>query len=116
MIAISTFSVSPPMVYCAIAVDVPSVVSPGTTKPTGKFVALGIGVKFVFPGVRMAKVMFAVEMSPWQAPPISRTVALSVSVAVLLLGLVVQKKFDPVYIGCPFAGPMFGFLSTVKGA
>src|SRR5689334_20712588 len=99
-----------PMLYCAIAVAVPRVVSPGVISPTGTLVALGSGVNGpVLPAGRVANVIVAVEMSPWQAPLVSLMVAVNVSVDVLLEGLVVQKNRDPVYRGWPFAPPTFGF-------
>src|SRR5689334_10482688 len=111
MISTSTSSTSLlPMLYWVIAVAVPVVVSLGLIRPTGTLVALGSGVNGpVLPARRVANVTVAVEMSPWHPLLVSFMVAVNVSVAVLLDGLVVQKNWDPVYNGWPPAPPTFGF-------
>src|SRR5262245_37905118 len=109
-----SFTSTFPMSYCVIAVAVPTVVSLGLARPTGRFEAPLIGVS-VPSGLRTAKVTVAVVMFPWQLPPVSRIVAVRAIVDVLLLGPVVQKKVDPVYNGWPFNPPTFVFGVTVNG-
>src|SRR5258708_20011343 len=89
-----------PRLYCAIAEAVPTVVSDGFTRPTGRFWAFETGVN-VPSALRTANVTFAVRMSPWHGVEVSCTVALSGKLAVLLVALVVQKKLKPVYNGWP---------------
>ncbi len=99
--------------YCAIAEAVPTVVSDGFTRPTGRFWALETGVN-VPSALRTANVTFAVRMSPWHGVEVSCTVALSVKLAVLLVALVVQKKLRPVYNGWPVSGAALVFEVIAK--
>src|SRR5436309_3363633 len=91
-----------PMLYCTVALAVPTVRSPGLTSPTGRLDAPTIGVSVV--PLRMAKVIRALRMSPRQVSEMSWIVALRINVAVLLLGPVVQKNRAPVNTACPGSG------------
>ena len=93
------------MLSCTIAEAVPTFGTVGDTSPTGRFVALGMGVYDDDPGARMAKVTLEVLMSP-QSEFVR--VVLSVTLAVLFVELRVHTSSGPVYNDWPVSEPING--------
>src|SRR2546427_4332188 len=85
-----------PILYCEITLAVPVLLSVGSTKPTGRFWPFDTWVHDVPSFELIQNETFALVMSVAPQGYLSLMVAISVSVAVLLVELVVQKKREPV--------------------
>jgi hypothetical protein len=84
------------MLYCEITLAVPVLLSAGSTSPTGRFWPFDTWVHDVPAFELIPNETFAYVMSVAPHGYLSLIVAVRVSVAVLLVALVVQKKREPV--------------------
>src|SRR6266581_735113 len=85
-----------PRLYCEMMLAVPVLLSAGSTSPTGRFWPFDTALHDVPPFELIENETFAFVMSVARQGCLSLIVAVRVSVAVLLVALVVQKKREPV--------------------